>query len=56
MDVDVDYLIEKARKYKMTEEEQEEQRKSFAYGNAVIENHNITRELINKVSDGILGK
>ena len=40
----------------MTEEEQEEQRKSFAYGNAVIENHNITRELINKVADGILGK
>jgi Fic family protein len=40
-------LIEKARAIKMSENEQEEQRRSFAYGSAKIENDDITREIIN---------
>lgn len=40
-------LIEKSRSVKMTEDEQEEQRRSFAYGSAKIENDDITRDIIN---------
>lgn len=40
------YLLEEARKRKMTADEKEEQRRSFAYGNARIENERVTREKI----------
>ena len=40
------YLLEEARKHKMTADEKEEQRRSFAYGNARIENERVTREKI----------
>lgn len=40
------YLLEEARKVKMTPEEVDEQRRSFAYGNAAFENADITREMI----------
>ena len=39
-------LLEKTRNTKMTREQQEEQRRSFAYGNSNIENDRITRETI----------
>jgi hypothetical protein len=35
----------------MTEEEQEEQRRSFAYGNLALHNENITKELIDNTAD-----
>ena len=37
----------------MTSEETEAQRRSFAYGNAKIDNQNITREMIDKAADEI---
>lgn len=36
----------------MTPEQQEEQRRSFVYGNTGIENPDITRELVDEVADG----
>jgi hypothetical protein len=37
-------LLEAAKKFVLTPEEKEQQRRSFAYGNAAIENPRITRE------------
>lgn len=39
-------LIEEAKKIKMTPEQEEAQRRSFAFGNALLENDMITRESI----------
>ncbi|MBX3569441.1 MAG: hypothetical protein KF914_15375 [Rhizobiaceae bacterium] len=43
---DLEELIEKARSVTMSESEQEEQRRSFAYGSAKIENDDITRQIV----------
>lgn len=48
---DLEKLIEKSRAVKMSAHEQEEQRRSFAYGNAKIENDRITRELIDQQAE-----
>ncbi len=42
----IDYLIEKSRSYKMTPDQEQQRRRSFAYGNAAFENELITREMI----------
>jgi hypothetical protein len=44
-------LIAKARTVTMSPEAQEEQRRSFAYGNTKIENDLITREMVNQVAE-----
>lgn len=44
-------LIEMSRAVKMTEEQWEEQRRSFAFGNTAFENPNITREMIDEIAD-----
>lgn len=44
-------LIDKARAAKMSLEDQEEQRRSFAYGNTKIENDLITREMVNQAAE-----
>ena len=44
-------LIDAARKVQMTASDQEEQRRSFVYGNTSIENDEITRELVNVQAD-----
>ena len=44
-------LIEKSRHVQMTPEEKERQRRSFAYGNAKIENDRITRELVDREAE-----
>jgi hypothetical protein len=44
-------LIDRARAIKMSPEAQEEQRRSFAYGNTKIENDLITREMVNQVAE-----
>ena len=44
-------LIDKARAVTMSPEAQEEQRRSFAYGNTKIENDLITREMVNQVAE-----
>jgi len=41
-------LLEMAKSVEMTREEKEEQRQSFAYGNANIENERITRETVQR--------
>ena len=47
----LDELLEAARHIEMTDEEREEQRRSFAWGNLNIENPRVTRELIDRVAD-----
>lgn len=44
-------LLEAARKVRMSSDEMDEQRVSFAYGNTKIENDRITRETVRKQAD-----
>jgi hypothetical protein len=46
-------LIEKARSVKMTPEDQERQRRSFAYGNTAIENRDITPATIDAEAEAL---
>lgn len=46
-------LIEAARQRQMTQAEKEAQRRSFAYGNAHIENDRVTRAMVDKAADKI---
>lgn len=39
-------LIQKASTIRMTDADKEAQRQSFAYGNANIENSNVTKEMV----------
>jgi hypothetical protein len=48
-------LLEAAKNIVLTAEEKELQRRSFAYGNIVIENSRITREMVDRAADE-LGK
>lgn len=48
---DIAALVDRARHIKMTAAEKEEQRRSFAYGNANIENSAVTREIVDNVAD-----
>ena len=49
----LDLLIEAARKATPSPEQQEEQRRSFAYGNTAFENELITREMIDRQAEAI---
>jgi hypothetical protein len=51
MSRDLEYLIERAREVRMSPQEKEEQRRSFAYGNTKIENPRITREMIDQEAE-----
>lgn len=44
-------LINAAKTVRMTQEQAEEQRRSFAYGNSKIENDRITRETVNRQAE-----
>lgn len=46
MNASLEKLMELAAKVQMTPQEKEKQRLSFAYGNAKIENSNITYEMV----------
>ena len=46
-------LLEKAKSVKMTPEQQEQQRRSFAYGNAKIENDRVTKRDIDIEAEAI---
>jgi hypothetical protein len=48
---DIEILVEKARRITMSPGDIEEQRRSFAYGNANIENEAVTRDLIKEVAE-----
>ena len=52
-ELSISRLIELSRAVKMTEEQWEEQRRSFAFGNAAFENPNITRAMIDEAADRI---
>jgi hypothetical protein len=43
-------LIEAGRKVRMTEQDQEAQRRSFVYGNTKIENELISRETVDEAA------
>ena len=53
MSEDLKTLLEKTKNTKMTREEKEEQRRSFAYGNSKIENDRITREMIDREAEAL---
>ena len=44
-------LLERAREIRMSPDEQEAQRRSFAYGNAHIENERVTRAMVDEAAD-----
>ncbi|MBL0901172.1 MAG: hypothetical protein IBJ17_21070 [Reyranella sp.] len=52
----LEYLLEQAKKVEMTPAQQEEQRRSFAYGNTKIENDLITRKMIDEAADRLAKK
>ena len=53
MSKEIEALVETAKSVKMSPQEQEEQRRSFAYGNTKIENERITRETIDKEAESL---
>jgi len=53
MNQELTRLIEAARKRPFSDAEREAQRRSFAYGNAKIENSRITREMIAEADEKI---
>ena len=48
---ELDELFERAKNVRMGDEERERQRRSFAYGNAKIENDHVTRELVDQEAE-----
>jgi hypothetical protein len=46
-------LIEATKKVVPTQEQKEEQRRSFAYGNTKIENPRITRETVDREAESL---
>jgi len=54
---ELDDLLKRAENYEMTEEEKEEQRRSWAYGNIKLHNQDITREIVDRIADDLkIGK
>lgn len=53
MSTKLDLLIERARKHKISPAEHDAQVRSFAYGNAHLENETITREDIDRAVDSL---
>ncbi len=56
MSRDAGRLLEKARQVEMSSDQKEEQRRSFAFGNANIENANVTRETVDRAAASIQAK
>lgn len=50
MNVALEKLIESARSVRMTEPQKTEQRISFAFGTAKIENDNVTRDMVQQAA------
>lgn len=44
-------LMEAAKRVTPTQEQREEHRRSFAYGNTAFENDKITREMVNRQAE-----
>ena len=47
-------LLEKAKHITMSQTEREEQRRSFAYGNANIENEAVTKDVVDEIAKRML--
>jgi hypothetical protein len=56
MSDELEKLLEAARYRPMTPSEQEEQRRSFAYGNANIENERVSRETVDQQAEELKEK
>jgi hypothetical protein len=53
MSDELEKLLEAAKHRGLTADEREEQRRSFAFGNANIENARVTRETIDREADAL---
>ncbi len=53
MSEELNKMIEMARTIRMTPEQAERQRRSFAYGNVKIENDSITWEMIDRAAERV---
>ena len=53
MTEDLTTLVALARKVEMSPAQQEQQRRSFAYGNTRLQNPRITRELIDEQAEAL---
>lgn len=51
--LDIYQMIGAVRGYQMSENEMEEQRRSFAFGNANLANPRVTRELVDSAADSL---
>ena len=49
----LEQLLDAARRYELSDKEKEAQRRSFAYGNAKIENPRITREIVDQEAEAL---
>jgi hypothetical protein len=49
-------LLDAAKNLEFTPEQKEEQRRSFAFGNANIENPRVTREIVDQEAEALKGK
>jgi hypothetical protein len=56
MTAELKQLVEKARRFEMTPDQERAQRRSFVYGNTHIENDRITRELVDEVDKALEAK
>jgi len=50
---DINKLLAQSRSVRMTDAQRQQQRESFAYGNANIENQDVTREMIRESAERI---
>jgi len=55
MDEKMRKILKRADGYEMSDEEREEQRRSFAHGNVSLHNPNVTRELIDQEAEKLKG-
>jgi hypothetical protein len=53
MTTELQELLKAAKNFVMSRDQREEQRRSFVFGNANIENPRITREMVNKEADAL---
>ena len=56
MTSELEKVLEAARKKPMSSDEQERQRRSFAYGNAHIENARVTKAMVDEAANKIASK
>lgn len=53
MSDELEKMLNAARRAPMSKDDREAQRRSFAYGNAHIENERVTRSMVDKAADRI---